>query len=64
MGREWISLHSSIGVRIPQLGRKDTSRIPDICVGSKAQWQGLLDKSAVLEDSRPFLVMEVVSEGT
>ena len=64
MGREWISLHSLIGVRIPQISRKDTSRIPDICVVSKAQWQGLLDKSAVLEDSPPLLVVEVVSEGT
>ena len=64
MGREWISLHSSIGVRIPQIGRKDTSRIPDICVASKAQWQELLDKSSVLEDSSPLLVVEVVSEGT
>jgi Uma2 family endonuclease len=64
LGREWISLHSSIGVRIPQVGTRDTSRIPDICVATKEQWQGLLDKSAVLEDSPPLLVVEVVSEGT
>ncbi|KJH71876.1 hypothetical protein UH38_10370 [Aliterella atlantica CENA595] len=64
MGKDWISLHSSIGVRIPQVGRRDTSRIPDICVVTNAQWHGLLDKSAVLEDSPPLLVVEVVSEGT
>lgn len=64
MGKDWISLHSSIGVRIPQVGRRDTSRIPDICVVTNAQWQELLDKSAVLEDSPPLLVVEVVSEGT
>lgn len=63
MGRNWISLHSSIGVQIPQYGRRSTSRIPDICVVTSEQWQGLLNKSAVLEDSPPLLVVEV-DEGT
>ena len=62
-GRNWISLHSSIGVQIPQYGRRATSRIPDICVVTVEQWQGLLNKPAVLE-SPPLLVVEVVSEGT
>ncbi|MBW4618354.1 MAG: Uma2 family endonuclease [Cyanosarcina radialis HA8281-LM2] len=60
----YVSGHSAIGVRIPQVGTRDTSRIPDICVATKEQWQGLLDRSAVLEDSPPLLVVEVVSEGT
>ncbi len=64
LGRNWISRHSSIGVQRPQYGRRATSRIPDICVVTAEQWQGLLNKSAVLEDSPPLLVIEVVSEGT
>lgn len=59
-----ISKQGAIGVRIPQAGRRATSRIPDVCVVTAEQWQGLLNRAAVLEDSPPLLVVEVVSEGT
>ena len=62
--RNWVSRHSSIGVQIPQVGRRATSRIPDVCVVTLTQWQELQNKSAVLIDSPPLLLVEVVSEGT
>lgn len=64
LGRDWISRHSSIGVQVPQIGRRATSRIPDICVVTAAQWQELQNQSAVLVESPPLLVVEVVSQGT
>lgn len=62
--RAWVSKQGAIGVCIPQVGRKDTSRVPDVCVITEEQWQKLLNVSAVLVDSSPLLVVEVVSEGT
>ncbi len=59
-----VSKQGAIGVRIPQVGKRSTSRIPDVCVVTAEQWQGLLNRTAVLEDSPPLLVVEVVSEGT
>lgn len=64
LGRDWISRHSSIGVQVPQIGRRATSRIPDICVVTAAQWQELQIQSAVLVEFPPLLVVEVVSAGT
>lgn len=64
LGLDWISRHSSIGVQVPQVGRRATSRIPDVCVVTIEQWQKLQNQSAVLVDSSPLLVVEVVSEGT
>ena len=58
------ALNDIFGVQIPQYGRRSTSRIPDVCVVTAEQWQGLLNKSAVLEDSPPLLIVEVESEGT
>lgn len=59
-----VSKQGAIGVRIPQVGKRSTSRIPGVCVVTDEQWQGLLNRTAVLEDSPPLLVVEVVSEGT
>ncbi|NWF57792.1 MAG: Uma2 family endonuclease [Fischerella sp.] len=64
LGKDWISRHSSIGVMVPGVGRRATSRIPDICVVTASQWQELQNQFAVLVDSPPLLVVEVVSEGT
>ena len=57
-----VSKQGAIGVRIPQVGRRFTSRIPDVCVVTEEQWLSLLNVSAVLEEP-PLLVVEVVSEG-
>ncbi|HLO87818.1 MAG TPA: Uma2 family endonuclease [Nostocaceae cyanobacterium] len=64
LGKDWISRHSSIGVKLPSISEKVTSRIPDISVVTNAQWQNLQEQSAVLVDSAPLLVVEVVSEGS
>lgn len=61
---DWISKKADIGVRIPQVGRRATSRVPDVAVVTREQWRSILDVSAVLTDSVPLLVVEVVSEGT
>lgn len=60
----WVSKQGAIGMSIPQVGRKSTSRVPDVCVVTAEQWLGLLERAAVLEDSPPMFVVEVVSEGT
>jgi len=54
-----------VGVRVPQVGRRATSRIPDLTVVTieqNAYLETLTD--AILEDSMPPLVVEVVSAGT
>jgi Uma2 family endonuclease len=66
LGREWTAQRGFVGVRSPRGGRWDTSRIPDVVVLLKEQWQQLKKKEAVIElgEAPPFLVVEVVSEST
>jgi Uma2 family endonuclease len=66
MGLNWVARQAAIGVRVPQVGRRDTSRCPDICVTPREQWEGLLQREAIigLDEPAPLLVVEVVSTGT
>jgi Uma2 family endonuclease len=66
LNRDWVARQAAIGVRVPQVGRRDTSRCPDICVVPTQQWKGLLQREAIIEldESAPLLVVEVVSKGT
>ena len=66
LGLDWVVRQAAIGVRIPQVGKRDTSRCPDICVIPKEQWRGLLNREAIIEldEPAPLLVIEVVSTGT
>lgn len=66
IGLDWVARQAAIGVRVPQVGRRDTSRCPDICVVPRPQWEGLLQREAVIEldEPAPLLVVEVVSTGT
>lgn len=63
---DWVARQAAIGVRIPQVGRRDTSRCPDVCIVPRNQWEGLLNREAIVEldEPAPFLVVEVVSAGT
>lgn len=63
---DWIARKQIIGVQSPQGGRWETSRIPDVTVLPKAQWQTLRQREAViaLNEPPPILVVEVVSEST
>ncbi len=65
-GFAWVVRQAAIGVRVPQVGRRDTSRVPDLCVVPTTQWEGLLNREAVIEldEPAPLLVIEVVSTGT
>lgn len=62
----WVARQAAIGVRIPQIGRRDTSRIPDVAVLPLEQWKNLRNREAIVElnESPPLLVVEVVSAGT
>ncbi len=64
--QDWVIRPGAIAVRVPQVGRRDTSRVPDLCVVPTEQWKGLLNREAVIEldESPPLLVVEVVSTGT
>lgn len=66
LGRDWVALQASVGLRSPRAGRWDTCRIPDVTVMLREQWQAFDDREAVIElnEPRPFLVVEVVSEST
>lgn len=64
LGKNWISRNSSIGLKLPLFNEKETCRIPDIAIVTKAQWQELLNRPAVLTNSAPLLVVEVISEGS
>ncbi|HLP91698.1 MAG TPA: Uma2 family endonuclease [Nostocaceae cyanobacterium] len=64
LGKNWISRNSSIGLKLPLFNEKETCRIPDIAIVTKSQWQELLNRPAVLTNSAPLLVVEVVSEGS
>lgn len=65
-GLAWVSKQGFIAIESPRGGRWDTARIPDVTVATLEQWQGMLDREAIirLNESPPFLVVEVVSEST
>ncbi|MBW4580931.1 MAG: Uma2 family endonuclease [Tildeniella nuda ZEHNDER 1965/U140] len=65
-GLPWTAKDMRIGVRSPRGGRWDTSRIPDVTVLLRDQWDGMADREAVinLNEPPPLLVVEVVSEST
>jgi len=67
MGYSWLSkMGSQVAIRVPQIGRRDTSRVPDVVVLPTEQWKAMADREAVIELSEPPppLVVEVVSTGT
>lgn len=67
MGYPWLSkMGSQVAVRVPQVGRRDTSRVPDVVVLPTEQWEAMADREAVIDLSEPAppLVVEVVSTGT
>ncbi|MEH1964247.1 MAG: Uma2 family endonuclease [Nostoc sp.] len=65
LGLDWVARQAAIGVRVPQVGRRDTSRVPDVTVLPLEQWKSLRNREAVIElDEPPLLVVEVVSAGT
>ncbi len=67
MGYPWISkMGGQVAVRVPQIGRRDTSRVPDVVVLPLEQWEAMADREAVIElnEPPPPLVVEVVSTGT
>jgi Uma2 family endonuclease len=67
MGYPWLSkMGGQVAIRVPQIGRRDTSRVPDVVVLPTEQWKAMADREAVIELSEPPppLVVEVVSMGT
>jgi Uma2 family endonuclease len=63
----WISkMGGQVAVRVPQVGRRDTSRVPDVVVLGTEQWAEMAEREAVIEldEPPPPLVVEVVSTGT
>lgn len=65
LGLPLITYRGGVGLRIPQVGRRSTSRVPDLMVLTLEQRDYLTTLTdAVLEDSMPPLVVEVVSAGT
>lgn len=67
LDRPWLSkMGGQVAVRVPQVGKRDTSRVPDVVVLPIEQWNAMADREAVIElsESPPPLVVEVVSVGT
>lgn len=66
LGLPLVSKKGDVGVRVPQVGRRDTSRVPDVTVLPLSQWKNLRNREAVIElnEEPPLLVVEVVSAGT
>ena len=63
----WVSkMGGQVAVRVPQVGRRDTSRIPDVVVMGAEQWAAMAEREAVIEldEPPPHLVVQVVSTGT
>lgn len=63
----WLSkMGGQVAVRVPQIGRRDTSRVPDVVVLPIEQWEAMANREAVIEldEPPPLLVVEVVSTGT
>ncbi|NET56109.1 MAG: Uma2 family endonuclease [Symploca sp. SIO2E6] len=65
-GLAWVSKQVLIAIESPRGRRWDTARIPDVTVVTLEQWQGMLDRTAIirLSEPPPLLVVEVVSEST
>ncbi|MEB3163827.1 MAG: Uma2 family endonuclease [Prochlorothrix sp.] len=65
-GHPWVTLPGLVGIRSPRGRRWETSRIPDLSVLPKAQWEEMADRSAVIDfhETPPLLVVEVVSPST
>jgi Uma2 family endonuclease len=51
-----------VGIRTPRSGHWDTSRIPDVVIIPKKQWQSLQARESIIEldEPPPLLVIEVV----
>ncbi|MBE9103340.1 Uma2 family endonuclease [Vacuolonema iberomarrocanum] len=66
LGQDWVALPALVGVRSPRGGRWDTSRIPDVTVMARAQWEDMADRPAVIDfnEPPPVLIAEVVSPST
>ena len=62
----WIARPGVIGVQSPRGRAWDTSRIPDIAVLPRTQWEAMATREAVipLNEPPPLLVVEVVSPST
>jgi Uma2 family endonuclease len=59
-----ISKQDLIAVQTGQVNGKITCRVPDVVVITSEQWQEMRFREAVLTDSVPLLVVEIVSEST
>jgi Uma2 family endonuclease len=65
LGLPLVTYRGGVGIRIPQVGRRSTVRIPDLMVVTGQQREYLATLTdAILEESMPPLVVEVVSAGT
>ncbi len=67
LGYPWVSkMGGQVALRVPQIGRRDTSRDPDVVVLPRSQWESMANREAIVELSEPppSLVVEVVSTGT
>ncbi len=64
--RDWVAIPALVGIRSPRAGQWDTCRVPDVTLIRSDQWNTLNPSEAIIElsDSRPFLLVEVVSEST
>jgi Uma2 family endonuclease len=62
----WTAKQMTVGVRSPRGRSWDTSRIPDVTVLARAQWEEMQNRGAVinLHEPPPILVVEVVSPST
>ncbi len=59
-----ISKQDLIAVQMGQVRGKITCRVPDVVVITSEQWQDIRFREAVLTDSIPLLVVEIVSDST
>ena len=59
-----ISKQDLITVQTLQVRGKITCRVPDVVVITSDQWQEMRFREAVLTDSVPLLVVEIVSDST
>jgi Uma2 family endonuclease len=59
-----ISKQDLIAVQAGQVRGKITCRVPDVVVITSDQWQDMRFREAVLTDSVPLLVVEIVSDST
>ncbi len=61
-----VAKHMTVGVQSPRGRAWDTSRVPDVIVLEKEQWDSFGDGEAVitLDQQPPLLVVEVISDST